>query len=84
MAKQNDYITRKDLSWKAKGIMTYLLASNDARSVGLNEIRAHATDGQSSVNSGWKELQDAGIIERVPVRTAGNQQISRWETIIKV
>lgn len=84
MAKHNDFITSKDLSWKAKGIMAYLVTSEDTRSISVKEIRAHGTDGQSSVYSGWKELEDAGFIERVPVRTAGNQQISHWETIIKV
>ena len=84
MAQHNDYIMRKDLSWKAKGIMTYILTSEDTRSISVKELMAHATDGQSSVNSGWKELEDAGFIKRVPVRTAGNGKISHWETIVKV
>lgn len=77
----NDFIRRKDLSWKAKGILTYILTLPDDWKINLNEITTHATDGEKSFRSGWKELETAGYIKRYPVRNG--QRISHWETIIR-
>ena len=77
----NDFIRRKDLSWKAKGILTYILTLPDDWKINLNEITTHATDGDKSFRSGWKELETAGYIKRYPVRNG--QRISHWETIIR-
>lgn len=77
----NDFIRRKDLSWKAKGILTYILTLPDDWKINLNEITTHATDGEKSFRSGWKELETAGHIKRYPVRNG--QRISHWETIIR-
>lgn len=77
----NDFIRRKDLSWKAKGILTYILTLPDDWKINLNEITTHAMDGEKSFRSGWKELEAAGYIKRYPVRNG--QRISHWETIIR-
>ena len=77
----NGFIRRKDLSWKAKGILTYILTLPDDWKINLNEITTHATDGEKSFRSGWKELETAGYIKRYPVRNG--QRISHWETIIR-
>ena len=77
----NGFIRRKDLSWKAKGILTYILTLPDDWKINLNEITTHATDGEKSFRSGWKELETAGYIKRYPVRDG--QRISHWETIIR-
>ena len=77
----NGFIRRKDLSWKAKGILTYILTLPDDWKINLNEITTHATDGEKSFRSGWKELETTGYIKRYPVRNG--QRISHWETIIR-
>lgn len=77
----NEFIRRKDLSWKAKGILTYILTLPDDWKINLNEIMTHSTDGERSFRSGWKELEVTGYIKRYPVRDG--QRIKHWETIIR-
>lgn len=77
----NEFIRRKDLSWKAKGILTYILTLPDDWVINLKEIMTHATEGESAFRSGWKELTEAGYVTRKPVRDG--QRIKYWETIIR-
>ena len=79
----NGFIKRKDLSWKAKGIMTYLLSLPDDWVVNLDEIKRNASDGESSFRSGWKELKDAGYVSKRSIRDEFTKKILKWETIIK-
>ena len=79
----NEFLKRKDLSWKAKGIMTYLLSLPDDWVVNLDEIKRNATDGESSFRSGWKELVNSGYVSRQPVRDEKTKKIDYWETVIK-
>ena len=79
----NGFIKRKDLSWKAKGIMTYLLSLPDDWVVNLDEIKRNASDGESSFRSGWKELKDAGYVSKQSIRDEVTKKILKWETIIK-
>lgn len=68
------------LSWKAKGIMAYLLSMPDNWTFYMEELQTHATDGERAFRSGFKELKDHGYITRQPVREG--QRIVRWETIV--
>ena len=52
------------LSWKAKGILSYLLSMPDDWQVYESEIQKHASDGIDSLSSGIKELIDKGYIKR--------------------
>lgn len=79
----NGFLRRSDLSWKAKGILTYILQLPDEWNINLNELMRHATDGESSFKSGWKELKDAGYIERRPVKDPNSKKITHWETIVR-
>ena len=45
----NTFIKDTRLSWKAKGLMTYLLSLPDDWTIHLSEIEQHATDGKSLV-----------------------------------
>lgn len=56
------------LSFKAKGILSYLLSRPDDWKVYEVEIVKHAKDGRDSVRSGIKELVDCGYIERKKIR----------------
>ena len=79
----NEFLKRKDLSWKAKGIMTYLLSLPDDWIVNLDEIKRNSSDGESSFRSGWKELKDTGYVSRQPIRDEVTKKILSWETVIK-
>lgn len=69
--KDNPYVminrtmlSDKRLSWKAKGILSYLLSMPDDWQVYSTEIQRHATDGIDSLSSGLKELIKLGYIKR--------------------
>lgn len=50
------------LSWKAKGILSYLLSLPDDWEIYVSELITHAPDGVASLRSGMKELEDAGYL----------------------
>lgn len=68
------------LSWKAKGIMAYMLSMPDDWVFHMNELVKHATDGERAFRSGFEELKQFGYITRQPVREG--QRIKEWETIV--
>lgn len=56
------------ITWKAKGILIYLLAKPDDWEVYAADIVKHAIDGRDAVYSGLNELIAAGYIGRTDVR----------------
>jgi len=77
----NQFLKREDLSWKAKGILAYILSLPNDWNINLKEIMKHATEGERAFRSGWKELKETGYVERKPVRD-GNR-IKYWETVVR-
>lgn len=59
------------LSYKAKGILVYLLSRPDNWIFYEDEIVSHSSDGKDSVRSGIKELINYGYITRQKKREAG-------------
>lgn len=53
------------LTWKAKGILVYLLSKPEDWTVNIKDIVNHANDGRDAVYNGIKELIAAGYILRV-------------------
>ena len=53
----------ENLSWKAKGILCYLLSLPEDWDVHWTEVAKHATDGKTSLRSGVDELKEAGYIK---------------------
>ena len=87
--KDNPYVmvnkalsANQALSWKAKGIMLYLLSLPDNWQVYESEITTHATDGLRSTRSGIKELISAGYIQRLQKRTEGSKHFAGYEYIV--
>lgn len=77
----NEFLKRDDLSWKAKGILAYVLSLPNDWIINIDEVMNHATEGKAAFRSGWNELVEAGYIERNPIRE--KQRIKYWETIVK-
>lgn len=50
------------LSWKARGMLVYLLSKPDDWTVRVTDLVRRAPDGEAAVRSGLQELQDAGYI----------------------
>lgn len=61
------------LSWKAKGIMLYLLGKPNDWQFYVTEIQNHATDGRDGTASGVQELEEYGYITRRTVRDDGGK-----------
>lgn len=70
-------LSDKQLSWKAKGILVYLLSKPDDWVTYLTDIENQSTDGRDSVSSGVKELLAVGYLERKQVREKG--RFKGWE-----
>lgn len=68
------------LSWKAKGIITYMLSKPDDWKFYISELVKHSTDGERAFRSGFKELKTLGYVTRKPLREG--QRIVGWETIV--
>lgn len=51
------------LSWKAKGILMYLLSKPKKWKAQIYDMQKWGTDGRKSIQSGLKELKDAGYVK---------------------
>jgi hypothetical protein len=61
------------LSWKARGLLSYLLSKPDEWKVIITHLVEQAPDGEESVRAGLKELEGAGYIRRTQSRGAGSK-----------
>ncbi|MBG9541216.1 DnaD domain-containing protein [Bacillus thuringiensis] len=69
------------LSWKAKGILAYILTLPDDWIFYMEEVTKHSKDGIASLKAGMKELKECGYVKRFPIK-GEDGKISKWETII--
>lgn len=76
----NGYLNDEELSFKAKGILTYLLSLPDDWVVHIEQIVTKSKDGIASFRTGLSELIDKGYLKRYPIKEDG--LIIRWETEI--
>ena len=76
----NGFLQDKRLSWKAKGILAYMLSMPDDWYFRMDELMKHSADGEKSFRSGFNELKDYGYVKRFPVYK--DHIITRWETIV--
>ena len=76
-----DILRNEKLSWKAKGLLAYLLSLPHDWKVHLNEVVKHSTDGATSTRSAFKELRESGYVRKVSTRD-DKGQITGWETIV--
>lgn len=74
----NVFIEDNDLTFKAKGILLWLLSKPDGWELKEYAVANAGPDGKSSVSSGVDELIDAGYVKRSKVQNARGHWI--WET----
>jgi len=60
----NEAAQDSSLSWKAKGLLIYLLSLPKDWNIRLSELARHATDGIDSTRKAMDELLNAGYIQR--------------------
>jgi len=69
----NELIRDSSMSWKAKGIYSYLASQDDGWDFYVDEIETRSTDGVTAVRTGLRELEDAGYIERHRINGEGGK-----------
>lgn len=57
-------VENDELSWKAKGILAYLMSKPSDWEVRIGDLEKHATDGESALRSGLEELERCGYLVR--------------------
>lgn len=76
----NFHFRDKNLSWKAKGILSNMLSLPDDWDYSLAGLATLSSDGMSATRSAIKELEEHGYLIRRPIRKDG--RISDWEYLI--
>lgn len=66
------------LSFKAKGLLAYLLSKPDNWEAQIEHLKTVSKDGRDSVRTGLKELEDYGYLYRAPVK-GEDGKIKYWE-----
>lgn len=70
------------LSWKAKGIYSYIMSLSDNLKFKLSEIIKYSTDGKSILIAGIKELIKFGYCQLIDYKNT-NIKIKKYDYIIK-
>lgn len=76
------FLEDKRISFKAKGILTYLLSKPDNWQVMTSELIEASSDGEAAVRSALKELEKYGYYKKYPVRTENGTKIDHWESLV--
>ncbi|OUA45352.1 DNA-binding protein, partial [Bacillus thuringiensis serovar aizawai] len=72
----------ENLSWRAKGLLAYMLSLPDDWTFHATELSQHAKDSEKTTTSTLKELKKAGYLKRYPIQNSETGKISHWETIV--
>lgn len=67
------------LTWKAKGLLTYAFSRPDDWKFYKKEMMTHGADGETSFDSGIKELEAVGYLHRIKVKEVSTGQFRGWE-----
>jgi hypothetical protein len=60
-----------NISWKAKGMLGYLLSKPEGWKVYVTDLKKRSKDGRDAVSSGLKELETAGYLKKHKLRQEG-------------
>lgn len=74
------FLSDERLSWKAKGLLGYLLSKPSNWRVYISDLVKRSKDGRDAVYSALRELEAAGYIDRKQTRENG--VITGYETVV--
>jgi hypothetical protein len=77
----NEILKRKDLSLKAKGLMSLILSLPDDWDLNVNGLVKIVKESKNTVYSILKELNEFGYVERNRI-TDSSGQVVKWELIV--
>jgi len=66
------------LSFKARGLLAYMLSKPDNYRFYIEELTKHTTEGKDSIRAGLKELERLGYIKRYSIKDSRGKIMS-WE-----
>lgn len=76
----NDYLQDKRLSWKAKGIITYVMSLPADWKININDLVNRSEDGRNSLTTGINELVEFGYCRKQRVKGDGGRFVGyRYE-----
>lgn len=64
----NQALRDEALSWKATGLLAYLLSLPDDWKINVTDLANRKTDGRTATSSAMGELEDGGYVARTKVR----------------
>ena len=76
-------IQDSNLSWKARGILAYLLSLPDDWKIYTTELIKHSPDGEAALRTGMKELEDQGYLIKENTRNKGGKFMGCDYTVIE-
>ncbi|MFU1798193.1 hypothetical protein ACM1RC_30355 [Paenibacillus azoreducens] len=74
----NEALQDERLSFKARGLLAYMLSKPDNFRFYLDELVKHTTEKKDSIRTGMKELEQLGYVHRYPVKNERGKIMS-WE-----
>jgi hypothetical protein len=77
----NATVNDSRLSFKARGILSYLLSKPDDWKVIVSDLVHRSTDGERAIRAGLQELTDCGYAQLKAVRN-NKGRITEWEYTI--
>lgn len=76
----NAAIRDQRLSWKARGLLIYLLSMPDNWRTNTTQLRGAGIDGRDAIRAGLTELEEAGYLHRRRIHR--NDGTFTWATIV--
>lgn len=77
---ENSMFEDSRLSWKAKGLLGYLLTKPNGWTVRIKDLEKHGTDGERKIRAGLKELQEFGYLSYKRIKAPNGKFIGiEWE-----
>lgn len=78
----NELINNNQLSYKALGILTYILSKPDDWEVYNSDLIREGIDGKESIRTGLLELKEKKYIQRYRVFNKKTSSVHHWETLV--
>ncbi|MCI9070839.1 DnaA N-terminal domain-containing protein [Clostridium sp.] len=78
----NDLINNRELSYKALGMLTYILSKPDDWQVYMSDLIRDGIEGEKSVRNGLNELIEKKYIQRYRVYNKDTGKVHHWETLV--
>jgi len=77
----NESIRDDRLTWKARGILVYLLSMPNDWTIYITELEKHAKEGETALRNGMKELESLGYIRKEQLRDEAGK-IAGYEYVV--